>query len=463
MPREVIMPALGMAQDTGRIVAWLKSAGDPVKAGDALFEVETDKATMEVEAAQDGFLSQPRYEAGQDVPVGEVIAVIAASADEARSAAPDPGSEVQESAVAPSADAPDGDDLPPGRDIIMPALGMAQDSGRIVAWHKSPGDSVQAADILFEVETDKATMEVEAGHDGYLAATLGHEGEDVPVGRPVAIISDAPPDTPIARSAAQAPAASADSAAPADAGAAAQAAGAPLPGPAATTPPASAPDGRILASPKARRLARERGLDLSRLVRMGVAQPFHVADLETLANAPPETETEAAAVAAAPAAARCEITATAPAAPLSDLIEWARGDTGAAPPRAGVLAAFAAAALRAAQDTDAPLVIRSGDLHGTALYTDPDLAGFGALTDAQTGDDDGEAAATLSVRDLAATPLTGARLAQAARIELSVTAGGEDMLALQLSCEPAALSDGAALALLDGVARRLADPLRQLL
>ena len=53
-------------------------------------------------------------------------------------------------------------------DVIMPALGMAQDTGRIVAWHKASGDAVAAGDVLFEVETDKATMEVEAQEPGYL-------------------------------------------------------------------------------------------------------------------------------------------------------------------------------------------------------------------------------------------------------------------------------------------------------
>ena len=68
-PHDVIMPALGMAQETGKIVAWQKSEGDAVKTGDVLFEVETDKATMEVEAQADGFLNGVRTGAGEDVPV----------------------------------------------------------------------------------------------------------------------------------------------------------------------------------------------------------------------------------------------------------------------------------------------------------------------------------------------------------------------------------------------------------
>ena len=87
MPHEVIMPALGMAQDTGKIVSWLKSAGDPVKAGDALFEVETDKATMEVESPADGYLTDLQAEAGADVPVGNVIALVSDTAENSGRAA----------------------------------------------------------------------------------------------------------------------------------------------------------------------------------------------------------------------------------------------------------------------------------------------------------------------------------------------------------------------------------------
>ena len=157
------MPALGMAQDTGRIVAWAKAAGDKVAAGDVLFEVETDKATMEVEAAGDGYLADVRAAAGDDVPVGKPIALIA---DSPGAAPPDEAHDTPEELVASPAPAPAPGPLPEGREVIMPALGMAQDSGRIVAWAKAPGDAVAAGDVLFEVETDKATMEVEAGHDG---------------------------------------------------------------------------------------------------------------------------------------------------------------------------------------------------------------------------------------------------------------------------------------------------------
>ena len=76
MAHEIIMPALGMAQETGRLVAWLKNEGDTVRKGEPLMEVETDKSTMEVEAPKDGFLVNITALANTDVPVGEVVAHI---------------------------------------------------------------------------------------------------------------------------------------------------------------------------------------------------------------------------------------------------------------------------------------------------------------------------------------------------------------------------------------------------
>ena len=95
-------------------------------------------------------------------------------------------------------------------DVIMPALGMAQDTGLLVAWRKAPGDAVAAGDALFEVETDKATMEVEAAVAGYLSAVTASDGEDVPVGQVITRIVATPAEVdrtpPQGRAAVAAPA-----------------------------------------------------------------------------------------------------------------------------------------------------------------------------------------------------------------------------------------------------------------
>jgi pyruvate/2-oxoglutarate dehydrogenase complex dihydrolipoamide acyltransferase (E2) component len=421
MPHEVIMPALGMAQDTGKIVSWLKQSGDAVKAGDALFEVETDKATMEVESPADGFLTDVTAGDGDDVPVGNVIALISDTAEGSGTAAP-----------APAAETPASDDLPEGTGVIMPALGMAQDEGVIVAWHKAPGDAVASGDILFEVETDKATMEVEAGHEGFVAALLAEAGEAAPVGEVIAIISAEAPANPISRR-------WSGGAKPAPAPVKEQAKPAPSPKPSAEpVAKAAAPvatGGRILASPKARRIALQEGLDLQRLVDAGHPQPYHVADLEVLRNLPDSTAEPAPTTAAT--ASRL-LTAEVPAKAFADFCAWATEDTGAPVDRAALLARFAAASL------GDPLAAIAMESHGQTRVMPED------------------AEPALTIRDLAGSPITSVNLGAEATPVLTLTGMG-DTLTITLECAPGQLSAPHALSLIGGFAGRLAEPLRHLL
>jgi len=455
MPHEVIMPALGMAQDTGHIVAWLKSPGDSVKAGDALMEVETDKATMEVEAAHDGYLTDVRASAGQDVPVGDVVAMIADSPDAIRVPEPADGTPAAEDAEDGTTEA----EVPEGHQVIMPALGMAQDSGVVVAWAKAAGDAVSEGDTLLEVETDKATMEVEADRAGYLAAILAEDGDDVPVGQVIAVISAEAPATPIRRAMAAAPA---DTSA-ATAGATPATEREPAPEPKAEAPSASeprrpvtpaAPGGRILASPKAKRLAAEEGLDLADLAAAGHPQPYHVADLETLRVLARETAARPAA-AAGGAARPSEIEAEVPAAAHDAFLTWLAAE-GASPAPGRILAAFTAGALRAVNEPEGARVVSAGGGGSARLTADPDRAPLNAAPL------DVEGVPALVVRDLTGTALTALRPAAPAAPTLTLSRRG-DALALHLAHDEATLSQDAALALISGVAVRLADPLRHLL
>jgi pyruvate dehydrogenase E2 component (dihydrolipoamide acetyltransferase) len=88
MPTDVIMPALGVAQETGKVLKWLRAEGDEVKQGAPLMEIETDKVTVEVEAPASGTLAGIRFDEGADVPVGDVVALILAAGEEAPAAAP---------------------------------------------------------------------------------------------------------------------------------------------------------------------------------------------------------------------------------------------------------------------------------------------------------------------------------------------------------------------------------------
>src|SRR5436309_87966 len=88
--------------------------------------------------------------------------------------------------------------------IVMPALEMAQETGKIVSWLKKEGDTVSKGEILLEVETDKAVVEVEATANGVLAGVKSHEGDVVPVGQTIAWLVG-PGEQPPAESAAATP------------------------------------------------------------------------------------------------------------------------------------------------------------------------------------------------------------------------------------------------------------------
>lgn len=151
--------------------------------------------------------------------------------------------------------------------VVMPALEMAQDTGKLVAWRKQEGESVTKGEILLEVETDKAVVEVEALADGVLAGVKAAPGDVIPVGQTIAwllsngesVPTDAQPSRP---SAANAPGAPASAAAPAKS--------------AQESRPGA---NRVKISPKARRIAQERGVDLSRVNGSGPDGEILVSDI----------------------------------------------------------------------------------------------------------------------------------------------------------------------------------------
>ncbi len=427
MPHEVTMPQLGMAQDAGRLTQWLKAPGDKVAKGDALFEVETDKATMEVEAQASGFLTHVTATEGADVPVGQAIARISESADD--------------DTPAPAADtaADTGETLPEGREITMPQLGMAQDSGVLVGWLVDLGAQVGADDLLFEVETDKATMDVPAGMAGYLAATLAQAGDAVPVGQAVAVISASKPAAPVARAMATAAPAPKREAEPAE-----------TPDPAPASKPAQAApavppqsDGRILASPKLRRVALEQGLDLALLVRAGHPQPYHMRDLEMLRSLK-----DAPATAAPVAAQSMRLHAECAEDGFAPFAQWAAEAQGLTDADA-LLAGLAGASMGGA----ATVAI---ERFGTArVFAVPKGRRLSAVAQ-------GDAAPDLRVRDLRATPLRAVSMGAEDLPVLTLMQAGTG-LAFVLECHPDQIAPDAAIALLSEFAGRMHDPLRHLL
>lgn len=427
MPHDVTMPQLGMAQDAGKIVSWLKAPGDKVVKGDTLFEVETDKATMEVEAQASGYLTDVTADAGDDVPVGRAIARISETAEGAGDS--------------PKAPAPANDALPEGKPITMPQLGMAQDSGVIVGWLAEPGSEVGADDLLFEVETDKATMEVPAGTSGFLAATLAQAGEDVPVGQVVAVITAGKPERPVARSMVDAAPASADAAVAPKSDTSQEGTREPKPAKPAPTPQS----GRILASPKLRRVAREKGLDLARLVQAGHPQPYHMRDLDLLESRgtdAPATEQAAAAAQAIRLEADC------PQDGFGAFAAWAADAQGLDDADA-LLAGLAGAGMGGAATV---AVDRFG---ARRVFAVPEGRNLSAVVEIDSPPD-------LLLRDLRATPLRAVMIGAEDLPVLTLMQQGAG-LSLVLECSPVHMTPERAITLLSEFAGRMHDPLRHLL
>jgi pyruvate dehydrogenase E2 component (dihydrolipoamide acetyltransferase) len=167
-------------------------------------------------------------------------------------------------------------------DIFMPALSSTMTEGKIISWAKSPGDKVEKGETVVVVESDKADMDVESFYEGYLASIIVHEGQEAPVGSTIALLVETEAEIETAKQKAAsmhggtpAPAVSPQPAAPA------------APEPAIATPAASSPNGRIVASPRARKLAKELKVDLTGLKGSGPYGRIVAVDVETAAGKAP--------------------------------------------------------------------------------------------------------------------------------------------------------------------------------
>ncbi|HEV3233791.1 MAG TPA: dihydrolipoamide acetyltransferase family protein [Candidatus Dormibacteraeota bacterium] len=204
------------------------------------------------------------------------------------------------------------------KDILMPQMGYDMTEGTIVRWLKKVGDKVSRGDIVAEIETDKATVEIEAFDSGTMLRTLAESGDTVPVGQPIATLGEKgeslPESEPMAAPAAEAAAPAPAAAAPAPAAEPEPAAAAPEPAAAQAASPAAstlAPGERPKASPLARRLAEGLGVDLATIAGTGPAGRITAEDVEGAAAA--GSSAPAAAPVEAPAAAPVEAPADAPA------------------------------------------------------------------------------------------------------------------------------------------------------
>ncbi len=176
MAKEIIMPALGMAQETGVLLQWLKAEGDEVTKGEPLMEIETDKTTVEVEATASGILANLTAGPGDEVPVGQVIALLLAEGE----SAPEPAQAGAVSETAPASTAAETASASPAAQPETRAEVLASPvASRIAAEHnvdlrqvEAKGGRIQKEDVLAYLEQQRPGGAAGAGRgDGRVPAS----------------------------------------------------------------------------------------------------------------------------------------------------------------------------------------------------------------------------------------------------------------------------------------------------
>ncbi len=277
MAEVIRMPKMSDTMEEGVIASWIKKEGDEVESGDVLAEVETDKATMELESYQDGVLLHIGVQEQEAVAVDGVIAIIGEKGEDIKGLLKDLESgsngsadseeaKEEESSEEEASESVDTSDINASV-IRMPKMSDTMEEGVIAQWLKKEGDTVEAGDILAEVETDKATMELEAYEDGTLLHIAIEDGGSVPIDGVIAIIGEKDADWKTLlkaessggskksedKSEKKEESTSASSSAPT----------------AQSTQETTTDGGRIKASPLAKKIAEEKGYDLGQIPGSG--------------------------------------------------------------------------------------------------------------------------------------------------------------------------------------------------
>ncbi|PSR09860.1 MAG: pyruvate dehydrogenase [Candidatus Arcticimaribacter sp.] len=283
MAEIINMPRLSDTMEEGTVATWFKKVGDTISEGDILAEIETDKATMEFEAFYAGELLHIGIQEGGTAPVDTLLAIIGEKGEDisAHLGGGTPAAVVEETAV--EAEVSEAVTLPSDVEIItMPRLSDTMEEGTVASWLKKVGDTVAEGDILAEIETDKATMEFESFHNGTLLYVGIQEGESAPVDSVLAIIGakDADVKAAIASlSTKTVPVTEAPKAV------AAPAIAAKTETPKAVSTPVVAVkkvnNGRIIASPLAKKLAEEKGIDITMVSGSGDGGRIIKRDIES--------------------------------------------------------------------------------------------------------------------------------------------------------------------------------------
>jgi pyruvate dehydrogenase E2 component (dihydrolipoamide acetyltransferase) len=276
MAEVILMPRLSDTMTEGVIAAWHKNVGDAVKKGDLLAEIETDKATMELESYQEGVLLHIGTTKGGKLQVNDLLAIIGKAGEDVASLIASVGAgspaaaPVTESApaaaAAPSAPAASAalDFAAMEEVVLMPRLSDTMTEGVIAGWQKNVGDTVKKGEVLADIETDKATMELESYKDGILLYQGAKAGEKILVNDLLCVIGAAGTNVDAIVAAVKSGAGATAPAAASNAAPAAPSTPAPVVAPVASAPAVQAVvnEGRIFASPLAKKMAEERGIDL---------------------------------------------------------------------------------------------------------------------------------------------------------------------------------------------------------
>jgi len=284
MAEVIRMPKMSDTMEEGVIASWQKKVGDQVESGDILAEVETDKATMELESFEDGTLLYIGVQENEAVPVDGVIAIIGEEGENIDSllkdieggAAPSGGQEEEKSEASSDSDSVEAEETVDASDVnatvvTMPKMSDTMTEGVIASWLKNVGDKVESGDILAEVETDKATMELESYEDGTLLYIGVEEGGSVAIDGVIAIIGEEGADYEKLLKAQQSGGKASESSSDngQDTSAAEKDAPAYTPSHAESSSTPSTEGGRVKASPLARKMAEEKGFDISKISGSG--------------------------------------------------------------------------------------------------------------------------------------------------------------------------------------------------
>lgn len=206
MAEKITMPRLSDTMEEGTVVKWHKKVGDKVSEGDILAEIETDKAIQEFESEYDGVLLYAGVEEGKTAKVDSILAIIGEEGEDIGSLTGESSTEKNseenpKTKSKESSENKESDDSEPEEEtatstqipdnvnvITMPRLSDTMEEGTVAKWHKAVGDKVSEGDILAEIETDKAVQEFESEYDGTLLYIGAEEGKSAPVDTVLAII-----------------------------------------------------------------------------------------------------------------------------------------------------------------------------------------------------------------------------------------------------------------------------------